>query len=51
MHQAESMPEHDILVIDAAFRIGLYPCGKALRRLAGTLGDVAAGGVDLGVVV
>ena len=51
MGDAEGVPEHDVGVNDVGGGVGCDPSGDALRGLAASLRDVAAGGVDLGVVV
>jgi hypothetical protein len=44
------MPENDVGVFDGGFAIS-DPFGDSARGLAGGLGDVAAGGVELLVVI
>jgi hypothetical protein len=51
MRQSESVPQHDVFVVEAGGRVGGDPGWKALGGFAGGLWDVAAGGVELGVVV
>jgi hypothetical protein len=51
MRQSESVPQHDVLVVKARVGVRGDPGGDALRGLAGGLGDVAAGGVELAVFV
>jgi len=48
---AESVPEDDIGVGNGSGGVGSNPGGKASGGLAGGLRDMAAGRVDLGVVV
>lgn len=49
--EAECVPQHDIGVFEVGGWVRRDPGGYALRGLARGLRDVAAGGVDLGVVV
>lgn len=51
MDYAESMPEDDVSVGNGSGGVGSDPGGKASGGLAGSLRDMAAGRVDLGVVV
>lgn len=50
MHHAKSMPEDDILVVDALFSIA-DPFWEADVRIAGRLGDVPAGRPELVVAI
>ena len=45
------MPQHHVFVVEVCGRVGCYPGGDALGGFAGGLGHVAAGRVELGVVV
>lgn len=47
MGDAKGMPEHDICMRDGFGRVRSDPCREALRGFAGSLRDVATGGVDL----
>lgn len=51
VRQTEGVPEHDVGVVDAGVWRGGDPRRQALRGLAGGLGHVAAGGVELVVRV
>lgn len=51
VRQPEGVPEHDVLLVQGCRGRGGDPGGQALRGRAGGLRDVAAGGVELGVVV
>lgn len=51
MCQSEGVPQHDILVVEVCVWVRGDPGGDALGGLAGGLGDVAAGGVELAVFV
>jgi hypothetical protein len=51
MRQSKSVPQHDVFVVEIRGRVGGYPGWEALRGFAGGLRDMAAGGVELGVVV
>ena len=51
MRDAESVPEHNILVIDIIMTVRGEPGGDADSCVAGGLRDVPAGGVELVVVV
>ena len=51
MCDAEGMPEHDICVFDICVGVLGDPFGEAERGGAGGLGDVAAGGMELVVLV
>ena len=51
MRQAERVPEHDVGVVERFVWAGGDPGWDALRRLARGLRHVAAGGMDLVVVV
>lgn len=51
MDDAEGVPEDDVGVGDVGGGVGGDPFGEAAGGVAGGLGDVAAGGVDLCVVV
>lgn len=51
MCQAEGVPEHDVFIVEVCGWVGGDPGWDALRGLAGGLGHVAAGGVELGIVV
>ena len=51
MRQAKSVPQHDVLVVEVCVWVCGDPGGDALGGLAGGLGDVAAGGVELAVFV
>lgn len=50
MRDTEGMPEHDVCVFDGRVFVR-DPFRDTARRLAGCLRDVAAGGIDLLVVV
>jgi len=45
------VPQHDVLVVEVCVWVCGDPGGDALGGLAGGLGDVAAGGVELVVFV
>lgn len=51
VREAESVPQHDIFVVEVRARVGGDPGWDALGGFAGGLGHVAPGGVELGVVV
>ena len=51
MRQSECVPEHDVGVFDVFVRVGGNPFREAEGGGAGGLGDVAAGGVELIVLV
>ena len=51
MRQTESVPQHDVLVVEVCVRVRGDPGGDALGGFARGLGDVAAGGVELAVFV
>jgi hypothetical protein len=51
MRQPESVPQHDVFVVEVGGGVGGDPGWEALGGFAGGLRDVAAGGVELGVVV
>jgi hypothetical protein len=51
MRQPESVPQHDVFVVEVCGGVGGDPGWEALGGFAGGLRDVAAGGVELGVVV
>jgi hypothetical protein len=51
MRQPEGVPQHDVCVVEVCGRVGCDPGWEALGGLAGGLGDVTAGGMELGVVV
>lgn len=51
MDDAKGVPEHDVSVDDALVRVGGNPLWEARRGVAGGLRHMAAGRVDLGVVV
>lgn len=48
MRQPEGMPEYDVGVFNGAVGAGCFnPSREALRRLAGSLGDMSTSRVDL----
>lgn len=51
MGDAKRVPEDDVFVVDLLGRVRLDPLGETHRRLAGGLGYVATGRVDLVVGV
>ena len=51
MDYAESVPEDDVSVGNGSGGVGSDPGGKASGGLAGSLRDMAAGRVGLGVIV
>ncbi len=51
MRDAEGVPEHDVGVFDVFVRVRGDPFGETEGGLAGGLGDVSAGGVELVVLV
>jgi hypothetical protein len=51
MRQSECVPQYDVFVVKVRVGVGGDPGWEALGGFAGGLGDVAAGGVELGVVV
>ena len=51
MRDAECVPKHDVGVFDIFVRVGGDPFGEAEGRGTGGLWDVAAGGVELVVLV
>ena len=51
MRQSEGVPQHDVFVVEVCVWVRGDPGGDALGGLAGGLGDVAAGGVELAVFV
>ena len=51
MREAESVPQHDVFVVEIGGGVGGDPGWEALGGFAGGLWDVAACGVELGVVV
>lgn len=52
MSDTECVPEHDVGVVDGAVVACLFdPHGQPHGGFAGSLGDVAAGGVDLVVLI
>jgi hypothetical protein len=50
MCNAEGVPQHDVCVVNGCVFIS-YPFRNSTRWLAGCLGDVASGGIDLLVVI
>ena len=51
VREAESVPQHDVFVVEIGGGVGGDPGWEALGGFAGGLWDVAACGVELGVVV
>ena len=51
MDDSKCVPQDDILVIKATIRVGSDPSWDALRWLARSLRDVAAGRMDLFIVI
>jgi hypothetical protein len=51
MGQSECVPQHDVSVGDVFRRVSCDPGWQTLRWLAGCLGHVPAGWVDLGVII
>ena len=51
VRQSEGVPQHDVLIVEVCVWVRGDPGGDALGGLAGGLGDVAAGGVELAVFV
>jgi hypothetical protein len=51
VRQSKGVPQHDVLVVEVCVGVRGDPGGDALGGLAGGLGDVAAGGVELAVFV
>ena len=51
MRDAKCVPEYNISIVDAFLSVLCDPFGKTSRRLAGRLGDMAASGVDLVILV
>lgn len=51
VRQAECVPEHDVFVLNVLSWVGIDPQRETLRWLAGRLGHVATGWVDLVVGV
>ena len=51
MRDTECMPEHDVGVLNAFVSVLLDPFGETLGRISRGLGNVAAGGIELIVLI
>lgn len=51
MRNAKCVPQHDICILNIFMTMFRNPFGKTLRRFARRLRDMAAGGMDLIVLV